>query len=162
MSAVAWESARSLRTRSPKEPLASWAPAATSHSFSDNSRRLIVFFKSDRSSSWFPPKPRSASIYETWCTIDLRKTTNRAAVGDGVALAAAPQIIRLDLAIAAEYSLAIAGVAVDEIWRVAICIQNYGICILWDETNNVRMPPDEIADFLIHGTVRYWTSLSPH
>ena len=73
----------------------------------------------------------------------------------------APQIIRLILEIAAEYSFAVAGVAGDAIGRVAICIQYYGICIMWDETNNVRMPPDEIAEILIHGTVRYWASLTP-
>jgi len=45
--------------------------------------------------------------------------------------------------------------------QYVICIQHYGtgICILWDETDNVRLPPDEIAEFCIHGTVRYWTSL---
>ena len=69
---------------------------------------------SDSGSNRCPQEPRSASIYET-CSIDLRKTTNRAAVGDNVALTTTPQIIRLILAVAAEYSLAVATVAVDAI-----------------------------------------------
>ena len=44
--------------------------------------------------------------------IDLRKTTKRAAVEDNVALKAAPQRIRLILAVAAVYFLAVAAVAV--------------------------------------------------
>jgi len=76
-------------------------------------------------------------------------------------LTTTPQIIRLILAVEAEYSLAVAAVAIDAIRRDAICIQYYGICILWDETNIVRLPPDEIVEFLIHGTVQYWASLSP-
>ena len=35
--------------------------------------KVIVFLKSDRSSSWFSPKPDSDSTFET-CSIDLRKT----------------------------------------------------------------------------------------
>ena len=53
-------------------------------------------------------------MYET-CSIDIRKTTNRAAVGDSVALIATLLIIRLILAVAAEYYLAVATVAVDAI-----------------------------------------------
>jgi hypothetical protein len=76
-------------------------------------------------------------------------------------LTTTPQIIRLILPVVAENYLAVAAVAVDAILRDAICLQYYGICILWDETDNVRLPPDEITEFLIHGTVRYWASLSP-
>ncbi len=47
--------------------------------------------------------------------IDLRKTTNRAAVEDNVALKASPQRIRLILAVAALYFSAVAAVAVDAV-----------------------------------------------
>jgi hypothetical protein len=47
--------------------------------------------------------------------IDLRRTTKRAAVEDNVALKGAPQRIRLILAVAAVYFLAVATVAVDAV-----------------------------------------------
>ncbi len=47
--------------------------------------------------------------------IDLRKTKKRAAIEDEVALKAAPQKIRLTVAVAAVYVLAVAEVAVDAV-----------------------------------------------
>ena len=73
---------------------------AEPRSLSDSNRYLmffLLFFSSrislsfsDSSSSCCPQEPRSPSIYET-CSIGLRKTKNRAAVGNCVALAIAPQ-----------------------------------------------------------------------
>ncbi len=47
--------------------------------------------------------------------IDIRKTTKRAAVEDNVALTTAPYRIRLILAVAAVYFLAVAAVAFDAV-----------------------------------------------
>ncbi len=85
-----------------------------------------------------------------------------AAVGDYVALAASPQKILFILAVASVYLFVVATVAIDAMWQNAICILYHFICILWDETDNMRMPPDENVDILIRGTVRYWASLSPY
>ncbi len=54
---------------------ASRAPAATSHRFSVSSRESDSLYFSDSSSGWFPPEPRSDSIFET-CSIDLQQTPN--------------------------------------------------------------------------------------
>ena len=79
-------------------------------------------------------------------------------------MAAARLRIHFILAVAAVSFLAVAAVAIDAIRQneyVYSTVQYYDICILWDETDNVRLPPDENVQNLIHGTVRYWASLSP-
>ncbi len=87
--------------------------------------------------------------------------TNRAAVGDYVALGATSQRILFILAVAAVHLFAVATVAIDAMWQEAICILYHCICILWEKTDNIRLSPDKNVDILIHGTVRYWASTSP-